>query len=116
MEIRQAEAPDFVSVHSLICELAAYEKAPNEVITNAEILSQFCLANNPFVFCWVCEIDEQIDRIAEMPYLFPKTEKRENVRKCLINKRVALFYKVTENIIFLLAFRSTHRNPEPSLY
>lgn len=60
MEIRQAEAPDFISVHTLICELAAYEKAPNEVITNAEILSQFCLANNPFVYCWVCEIDEQI--------------------------------------------------------
>jgi len=64
MEIRQAEAPDFVSVHSLICELAAYEKAPNEVITDADILSQFCLANNPFVFCWVCEIDEQIVAIA----------------------------------------------------
>ena len=36
MEIRQAEAPDFISVHTLICELAAYEKAPNEVVTDAE--------------------------------------------------------------------------------
>lgn len=62
------------------------------------------------------EIDEQIDRIAEMPYLFPKTEKRESVRKCLINKRVTLFYKITENTIFLLSFRSTRRNPESSLY
>ena len=72
--------------------------------------------NEKVVDEFISEIDEQIDRIAEMPYLFPKTEKRENVRKCLINKRVALFYKVTENIIFLLAFRSTHRNPETSLY
>ena len=72
--------------------------------------------NEKVVDDFISEIDEQIDRIAEMPYLFPKTEKRENVRKCLINKRVALFYKVTENIIFLLAFRSTRRNPETSLY
>jgi plasmid stabilization system protein ParE len=72
--------------------------------------------NEKVVDEFISEIDEQIDRIAEMPYLFPKTEKRENVRKCLINKRVALFYKVTENIIFLLAFRSTRRNPESSLY
>lgn len=60
MEIRQAEAPDFVSVHSLICELAEYEKAPNEVITNPDTLAQHCLANNPFVFCWVCELDGKI--------------------------------------------------------
>ena len=72
--------------------------------------------NKKVVDEFISEIDEQIDRIAEMPYLFPKTEKRENVRKCLINKRVALFYKVTENMIFLLAFRSTRRNPESSLY
>jgi plasmid stabilization system protein ParE len=72
--------------------------------------------NEKVVDEFINEIDEQIDRIAEMPYLFPKTEKRENVRKCLINKRVALFYKVTENIIFLLSFRSTRRNPESSLF
>jgi plasmid stabilization system protein ParE len=72
--------------------------------------------NEKVVDKFVSEIDEQIDRIAEMPYLFQKTEKRENVRKCLINKRVALFYKVTESEIFLLSFRSTLQNPDTSLY
>ena len=60
MEIRQAERADFESVHSLIQELALYEKAPEEVITTPEILAQHCLANNPFVFCWVLEVDYQI--------------------------------------------------------
>lgn len=72
--------------------------------------------NEKVVDEFISDIDEQIERIAEMPYLFLKTQKRENVRKCLINKRVALFYKITENIIFLLSFRSTSRNPESSLY
>jgi plasmid stabilization system protein ParE len=72
--------------------------------------------NEKVVDEFISDIDEQIDRIAEMPYLFQKTEKRENVRKCLINKRVALFYKVTENMVFLLSFRSTLQNPESSLY
>ena len=72
--------------------------------------------NEKVVDEFINEIDEQIDRIAEMPYLFPKTKKREKVRKCLINKRVALFYKITENVIFLLSFRSTRQNPESSLY
>jgi plasmid stabilization system protein ParE len=72
--------------------------------------------NEKVVDKFVSEIDEQIDRIAEMPYLFQKTEKRENVRKCLINKQVALFYKITESEIFLLSFRSTLQNPDTSLY
>lgn len=60
MEIRQAELADFESVHALIQDLALFEKAPLEVITNPEILAQHCLANNPFVFCWVVEVDHQI--------------------------------------------------------
>ncbi len=60
MEIRQADLADFDSVHALIMELAEYEKAPNEVITSPETLSNHCLANNPFVFCWVLEIDQCI--------------------------------------------------------
>ncbi len=60
MEIRQAELADFESVHSLILELADYEKAPNEVVTSPETLSSHCLANNPFVFCWVLEVDHSI--------------------------------------------------------
>ena len=60
MNIRQAESPDFESVHSLIQELALYEKAPDQVITNADTLAQFALAKNPFVFCWVVEVDSQI--------------------------------------------------------
>jgi plasmid stabilization system protein ParE len=72
--------------------------------------------NQKVVDEFISDIDEQIERIVEMPFLFQKTEKRENVRKCLINKRVALFYKVTESEIFLLSFRSTLQNPDTSLY
>lgn len=60
MEIRQAELADFESVHSLILELAKYEKAPNEVITSPNTLSEHCLAKNPFVFCWVVEVNQTI--------------------------------------------------------
>jgi plasmid stabilization system protein ParE len=63
---------------------------------------------------FISEIDEQIDRISEMPYLFQKTEKRENVRKCLINRRIALFYQVTETTILLLTFRDTRKKPDPT--
>jgi addiction module RelE/StbE family toxin len=72
--------------------------------------------NEKVVDEFISDIDKQIDRIIEMPYLFQKTEKRENVRKCFINKRVALFYKVTESTIFVLSLRSTLQNPESSLY
>lgn len=60
MIIRKAEIADFTSVHRLILELAHYEKAPDEVITTPNTLSDFCLRENPFVFCWVAEIDSVI--------------------------------------------------------
>jgi ribosomal protein S18 acetylase RimI-like enzyme len=48
--IRKAENNrDFQDIHRLILELAEYEKAPNEVITNPEILQEHCSGVNPWL-------------------------------------------------------------------
>lgn len=38
--IRKGIASDMMAVHDLVCELALFEKAPEQVITNPEILVQ----------------------------------------------------------------------------
>ncbi|MEI6312873.1 MAG: GNAT family N-acetyltransferase [Bacteroidota bacterium] len=40
VNIRQGNAEDMQAVHQLVMELALFEKAPNEVITSPEILTQ----------------------------------------------------------------------------
>ncbi len=57
--IRKAENNrDFQDIHRLILELAEYEKAPNEVITNPEILQEHCSGSKPLAFAWVLENSE----------------------------------------------------------
>lgn len=58
MPIRRAQSIDFISVHSLISELAVFEKSPLEVITTPIILENACSGDSPLAWCWVAENEE----------------------------------------------------------
>lgn len=60
MIIRKAQVEDFASIHSLILELALFEKAPNEVITTPETLLKAIEQKPNWVFAWVCEDENEI--------------------------------------------------------
>ncbi len=55
--IRPAIGRDFESIHRLILELAEYEKAPDEVITDASILEKYCSGVQPLAYAWVAQLD-----------------------------------------------------------
>ena len=52
------------AVMALIKELAEYEKAPDEVITNANLLRDDGFGDNPLFKCLVAEVNEEIVGIA----------------------------------------------------
>ncbi|MDR0802106.1 GNAT family N-acetyltransferase [Fluviicola sp.] len=58
MNIRQAQPGDEAAIHRLICELALYEKAPDEVINTADQLRTDLFADN-VCGAFVVENDEQ---------------------------------------------------------
>ena len=60
MKVRQAQPQDAQLILDLVMALAAYEKAPEEVVaTLADIESNF-FSDNPQVFCDFVEIDGQV--------------------------------------------------------
>jgi GNAT superfamily N-acetyltransferase len=64
MLIRKGEKRDIGSLLDLIKELAEYEKAPNEVVVNANELKEDCFGDKPVFDFYVAEYDEKIIGIA----------------------------------------------------
>lgn len=62
--IRPARASDAADIYQLIHELAAYEKAPQEVVATLADIEQTLFGDNPTAFCHVAEEDGQIVGIA----------------------------------------------------
>ena len=60
VNIRKAEAKDMSSVLLLIKELAEYEKAPNEVAINEDILKRDGFGGYPLFQAFVAERNEEI--------------------------------------------------------
>lgn len=58
--IRVARKEDVPEIHSLIVELAIYEKAPNEVKVSIEELLEDGFGNNPAYSCIVAEKDNEV--------------------------------------------------------
>jgi plasmid stabilization system protein ParE len=57
------------------------------------------------------DVDITIDLIKINPELYPLTNHLE-VRKAVIRKQVTLFYKVSNQNIYLLRFWNTYQNPK----
>lgn len=53
--IRAAKATDVKHIFRLICELAEYEKAPEEVVTSESILLRDGFGEHPLFHCFVAE-------------------------------------------------------------
>ena len=55
-----------------------------------------------------------IDLISKMPAIYPVTEYRENVRRCIVVKQVSMYYQIneTENKINIVRFFDNRKNPE----
>ena len=53
--IRRAMSTDVPHIFRLICELAEYEKAPEEVVTSEAILLRDGFGEHPLFYCYVAE-------------------------------------------------------------
>lgn len=58
--VRKGTKEDMPAVHALICELAEYEKAPQEVSNTVEDMLEDGFGPNPVFFCLVAEVDGRV--------------------------------------------------------
>jgi plasmid stabilization system protein ParE len=56
--------------------------------------------------------EEVIDQISLNPYMFPLSDKKKDVRRCVISEQTTLYYRFTKEYIELISFRGNKMNPE----
>jgi len=59
---------------------------------------------------------ERLLLIEKIPFLYQASDKNPDVRRCLIHKHVACYYKVKDDLILILAVVDTRINPDNSPY
>lgn len=52
-----------------------------------------------------------IQQISYNPTQFPYFSKRKKIRKCVISSQTTMYYKLDENVVNILSFRSNFMNP-----
>ena len=57
-------------------------------------------------------VDKVVSIISKMPYLYPKISRRKNIRKCLVVKQNALYFRVKKKTVTILAIYDTRQNPK----
>ncbi len=68
--IRQAEKKDLPQILNLIKELAAFEKEPDAVEVDVNILENEGFGNNPLFNCFVAEVNGKIEGMALVYFRF----------------------------------------------
>ncbi len=58
--VRKGTKEDMQSVHALICELAEYEKAPQEVTNTVSDMVRDGFGEHPVFFCLVAEVENKV--------------------------------------------------------
>jgi len=55
-----------------------------------------------------------IELISKIPTIYPITEYRENVRRCIVVKQISMYYQVNEeeNELFIVRFYDNRRDPD----
>jgi plasmid stabilization system protein ParE len=56
--------------------------------------------------------EEVINQISINPFLFPYSNKKKNLRRCVISPQTTLYYRFAGDYIELVSFRGNKMNPK----
>ncbi len=56
--------------------------------------------------------EETIDQISLNPYLYPFSDTRKNLRRCVISPQTTLYYRFAGEFVELASFRGNKMNPK----
>lgn len=55
--------------------------------------------------------DDFLQEIARNPLLFPLYYKKSNIRYCILHKAITVYFKFSEDEVYLITFWNTYQNP-----
>jgi plasmid stabilization system protein ParE len=53
-----------------------------------------------------------VNQISINPFLYPYSDKKKNLRRCVINSKTTLYYRFSGEIVELVSFRGNKMNPK----
>lgn len=56
--------------------------------------------------------EEVINQISINPFLYPYSNKKKNMRRCVINYQTTLYYRFSGEYVELVSFRGNKMNPK----
>lgn len=59
--------------------------------------------------------DDMLTKIAKNPSLFPIYDKQSNIRYCVLHKAITIYFKDSDDDIYLITFWNTYQNPDALL-
>lgn len=68
--------------------------------------------SNVTLLKYLDKLENVIQNISGNPKLFPLYNKEKNIPKCVINKKISVYYKVKNANIILLVFWNNLQNPK----
>ena len=69
--------------------------------------------DNSVINNFLDRVESVLEQIKSNPELFPKYKTKANIHKCVVNKRIILFFKIVdEKHIDLVTFWNTYQNPD----
>ena len=58
-------------------------------------------------------VDEVLEKISDKPYLYPLHNSSKDIRRCIINGRIILYFRIIDDTtIDLITFWNTWQNPD----
>jgi plasmid stabilization system protein ParE len=61
---------------------------------------------------FLAQLSEQLVLISEMPYLYPVSPTKKDVRRCIVHKHTALYYQIQSDKIVVVTIQDTRINPD----
>lgn len=61
---------------------------------------------------FVKKLDNRLELISINPRLFPKTNKRKNVRRSVLTKQTVIYYETSNDIIKIVTLFDPRQNPK----
>ncbi len=58
------------------------------------------------------QLQETIKQILINPQLYPATELRSRVRRCVFSKQTSIYYRIKDNIVEIASIRDNRMNPK----
>jgi plasmid stabilization system protein ParE len=61
---------------------------------------------------FVRRLDKRLELISSNPRLFPKTNKRRNIRRSVLTKHTVIYYESTENSVTIVTLFDPRQHPK----